>query len=101
MKNILFLIVLFLPFATPLTARAQAPDGMYACSTSSDCIVVADFCANNWRAINRSQIASYEQWAAEMKSYVECMQMKPSPKPTAVCENKSRCIIYSPVPGKK
>jgi hypothetical protein len=47
MKNILFLIVMFVPFA----ASAQAPEGMYMCKKPSDCVVVADFCANNWRAI--------------------------------------------------
>ena len=96
-KHISFLVVLLLPFA----AAAQAPDGMYACTTDEDCIVVKDFCLNNWRAINRGQTAAFEEWAKEMKPYVECMPLKPSPKPDAVCENRNRCIIYSPVPEKK
>lgn len=96
MKNILFLIVLFLPF----TASAQAPEGMYMCKKPGDCIVVEDFCANNWRAIARGQERVFAQWSAETKPYVECNTLKPSAKPTATCDG-NRCIVYSPVPKRK
>ena len=95
-KTILFLIVLFVPFA----AAAQAPEGMYMCKKASDCVVVADFCANNWRAIAKGQEQSFAEWSREMKVYVECNTLKPSAKPTATCDG-NRCIVYSPVPGKK
>lgn len=96
MKNILFLIVMFVPFA----AGAQAPEGMYMCQKPSDCVVVEDFCANNWRAIARGQEQSFAEWSREMKAYVECNMLKPSAKPSATCDG-NRCIVYSPVPGKK
>ncbi|MGB4106474.1 MAG: hypothetical protein WBK55_01605 [Alphaproteobacteria bacterium] len=73
---------------------------MYTCSKAGDCIVVADFCANNWRAIAKGQEQAFAQWSEEMKSYVECNKLKPSSKPTAACDG-NRCIVYSPVPVRK
>lgn len=96
MIRILFLSILLIPFA----ASAQAPEGMYLCSKASDCIVVEDFCANNWRAIAKGQEQTFADWSKEMKPYVECNTLKPSAKPTAACDG-NRCIVYSPVPKKK
>ncbi len=96
MIRILFLFVLFVPFA----ASAQAPEGMYLCGKPADCIVVEDFCANNWRAIARGQEQVFADWSKEMKPYVECNKLKPSSKPGPTCDG-NRCIVYSPVPAKK
>jgi hypothetical protein len=96
MRKILFLMTLFIPLA----ASAQAPEGMYWCQKDSDCIVVEDFCKNNWRAIASTQVKVYEDWAAEMKPVIECLPLKASPKPSPECDG-NRCIVHSPVPGEQ